>query len=227
MGFQLTLGLKISSKTTLRTFFPGVLNEAFVNRLTEQLRNGTPFVHAIHGGLQTGKSHLLKGACHELASRGLQAGYIDLRHVQSLEILKGLEQLKLIAFDHIDAIAHSETALNELRAFVESSATMGRQILIAGRFIPTPLQNLKEMDYYNIQRLIDEDFHEFLKIKAEERGLSVPEDICVLILEKSGQEPAVILEHLDRIEERCDLERKKLSLRFARMILNQSEAIST
>ncbi|MBM4222752.1 MAG: hypothetical protein FJ161_02995 [Gammaproteobacteria bacterium] len=226
MGFQLSLGLKLGSKTTLKNFFPGLLNHDFFSDLSVKLQNGTPLVQVIYGGSQTGKSHLLKGACHELASHGHQAGYIDLTCVTDLEILKGLEQLKMIAFDHVESIINSEETVQQLKNFIEISIPMRRQILISGRQLPSALNDMPNISYYHLQPLIESDLNDFLKIKSEERGLILPEDIQQLILTKSKNNPNVIVDQLNLIEERCDHEKKKLSLRFARAILTQSDNIS-
>jgi len=222
VGFQLTLGLKLSSKITLQNFIAGV-NQSFIENLKNDLVLGTSFILYIWGGPNSGKSHLLQGACHELAYKGMQAGYLDLSCVKDLEILKGLEHLKMLAFDNYESL--SPGAIEHLKRFIQSSWSLRRQILIAGtQKLPPVFQGIEHITSYELQSLSLEELKIFLSVKSEERGLCLPEDVQDFMVQHCDGHPEVLLQQLEKIEQRCDVEKKKLSLKFARLILTEHDA---
>jgi DnaA family protein len=211
------LGLKLSSKTTLQNFIVGA-NTDFFEKLCENLISGDPFVIYIHGRKNSGKSHLLQGACHELAYRGLQAGYLDLRFIHDLDILKGLDHLKMIAFDNYDYSCPEST--ENLKVFISNSWSIRRQILISGNDpLPEVFSNIPNIISYEMRELSDLGLMDFLKIKAEEKGLGLPEDVLEYLLSNCHGDSQYLLDHIEKIEERCDREKRKISLKFARTII--------
>ncbi len=224
MGFQLTLGLKLSSKITLQNYICGP-NKDFIEHLNHTLELGTPFILYLWGKKSSGKSHILRGACHELAYRGSQAGYLDLSCVKDLEILKGLEHLKILALDNYESLTPG--AIMHLKRFIAASWPLHRQIIIAGQCpLPDVFQGLEHITSYEIQELSTEHLKAFLRLKAGERGLSVPEDVQDYMIRKCDHHPDLLLDLLDKIEGRCELEKKKLSLKFARLILTDSDSLA-
>jgi len=222
VGFQLTLGLKLSSKITLQNFISGS-NKDFIEHLNHNLVLGTPFILYIWGQPSSGKSHLLQGACHELAYRGMQAGYLDLSCVKDLEILKGLEHLKMLAFDNYESL--SPGAIEYLKRFIASSWPLRRQILMAGTTkLPPVFEGIEHITSYELQSLSLEELKVFLRIKAEERGLCLPDDVRDFMITHCDGNPEALLEQLEKIEQRCDVEKKKLSLKFARLILTAQDS---
>ena len=118
MGFQLTLGLKLSPKKTLENFI-GLKNQPLVKTLVDHIDNRKRALFSIQGEKFSGKSHLLQASCHRLVYQGLQAGYIDLQNIDDFQILSGLEQLRLICFDNWNPSEKMPSQKEYLKYFIE------------------------------------------------------------------------------------------------------------
>lgn len=224
VGFQLTLGLKIGAKTTLDNFITGK-NKELVDFLKELLQTRQSVYAHVLGAPATGKTHLFQAACQALVYQGFQAGYIDLSHLNHLEILKGLHQLKLVCFDNLDAVSN-EQDLHLLGAFIKTAMGKGHQILTASKE-PLPeiiKQYIHSHDEFKLEQLHDKDLKTAVKLKAEERGLLLPADVeeCLIIRAEISPYPMKeIISLLDKLERACDLEKKKVNLSFFKTILKE------
>lgn len=224
MGFQLTLGLKIGAKTTLENFITGK-NKEVVDFVKEQLQTRRSVYAHVLGATASGKTHLFQAACQALVYQGFQAGYIDLSHLNQMEILKGLHQLKLVCFDNLDSLKN-EKDLHLLGAFIKTALGQGHQILTASK---DPLPEIIK-DYihsycdFKLEPLHDKDLKNAVKLKAEERGLLLPADVeeCLIIRAEISPYPIKeIISLLDKLERASDLEKKKVNLSFFKTILKE------
>lgn len=214
---QLTLGLKISSKTTLENYVLGP-NGLFIEKLKQELCSPVPYATYLWGGPSCGKTHILQGACHELAYHGEQAAYYDLRMIENLDRLQGLEHLKLLALDNYHALSHDQKI--KLKEVLYQSQALKRKLLVASRqMLAADSECRDQVVCYELLYLSSDELKSFLKIKSESRGLALTDDIQDLMIRYSLGNPALLLEMLDTIELRCDQEKKKLSVSFAKTIL--------
>ncbi len=226
MGFQLTLGLALNTKKTFENFVLGE-NNIFFAALKAKIEKPQPFISCISGPSLCGKSHFLQALCHERVYMGVQSAYIELHCLKSMDILKGLEQVSFLCFDHYESL--SESSQKILLDFIKSPISAHRQIVIStqsAEIIAHLEQNMPNLIAHQMIPLNCGALEKFLKIKIEERGLSLPEDVQELILKKSQGDMTYIAEQIKKIERHCDTERKKLSLRYARNILEQETLIS-
>jgi DnaA family protein len=224
VGFQLTLGLKLGPKTTLESFIAGI-NEPILKGLKSSLQSRAPIFMHLWGVEGCGKTHILQAACQSLVYQGFQAGYIDLHHLGfgKLDILKGLHQLKLVCFDHLDALDENEH-ISMLSEFMQQSLEQGHQILTCSRHeLTNPLLiNLPFFVQCQMQALSNEDMQFALRHKAEERGLLVPLDVEEVILNKVGSSMKALVNIFDKLEQTCDREKKKVTLKFFKSMIKES-----
>ena len=115
MSQQLSLGVSLPDTTRFDNFFPGPNAEVLAQVKT--LSDGQSLY--LHGGDDSGRSHLLQAACRQINDEGGQAFFLPLRELISADpaLLDGLESAQLIALDDVDAMAGNaawETALFHL-----------------------------------------------------------------------------------------------------------------
>lgn len=220
MGFQLTLGIRIGTKTTLESFTPGPNQQVF-DFITKCLSSREPHFIYLWGEEGCGKTHLLQACCQRLVYQGHQAAYIDLSQVNNLEILKGFHQIKLICLDRLDKALTSNTNKAELVEFVNKALARGQKIFSSGRDILPKMMTspFKVCEQFELVSLKDSDLQKALRRKAEERGLLLPPEIEEWILDQKDVSMNKINLYLNKIEQKYDLEKKKLNFSSIKRIL--------
>ena len=212
MGFQLTLGLKLNAKKTLENFL-GAQNQGLVDYLIDKIDARKSAFAFISGEKFSGKSHLLQASCHRLVYQGLQAGYLDLNHVDDLNILNGLDQLSLICFDNWSLDTVTSENRKKINLFIEKALTQKHMVILGSDQKPA-VENFDSLDLpelFSISKLSLNEMPNALSMKLEERGLCLPESIQKLILKQSGQCVKSMIDILDLLENSQDSEKKKIS----------------
>jgi chromosomal replication initiation ATPase DnaA len=103
----------------------------------------------------------------------------------------------------------------------------GHQVLTSSRHLLTDesLLCFSILKQYKIEELIDVDIKEALTLKAEERGLLVPADVEDLILIKVGHSMKKLVNILDKLEQRSDQEKKKITLTVLKSMFKELHAM--
>jgi DnaA family protein len=140
-----------------------------------------------------GKSHLLQGACHAAAARGLGTAYLPatLRSV-GCEVLDGLGELGVVAIDDVAqwlGEARLEEALLGLyQQLFDRSATL----LVAATCAPAELtfalpdlgSRLRAAQVHRLLPLQDSDRAQALRNWAAQRGLELGDDVLTFIMRR-------------------------------------------
>ena len=220
MGFQLTLGLKLNAKKTLKNFL-GVENQPLIQYLLDKIdRRESAFTY-ISGRHSFGKSHVLQASCHRLVYQGLQAGYLDLEHVDDLNILNGLDQLRLICFDNWSSKKITPDNQIKILQFISQSLKQ-KHLVILGSAEPYQDDNfngIQTPDVFVLNELKIDEIHDALEMKLEERGLCLPESIQKVIIDRAGLSVKSIEDILDILESSQDSEKKKISTAHLKRLL--------
>src|SRR5262245_21903985 len=111
---QLPLALALADHARFEAYVAGA-NRSAVEHV-RAVAAGEPDRLWIFGPAASGKTHLLQAACRSAADAGKRAMYLALRDEFATEptILRGLEDLDLLALDRIDQAAGDETWEREL-----------------------------------------------------------------------------------------------------------------
>ena len=220
MGFQLTLGLKLSAKNTLENFI-GEQNQELVTCLVDSLDKRKQALIYIQGQSKSGKSHLLQACCHRLVFQGLQAAYLDVDQMDSLNILAGLDQLRLVCFDNWN---HEKLDLEQkkiLKDFVDRSQAQ-KHIILFSSTEPFDQQYFKDFGHIQTFELSSPELQEMpkgLNNKLAERGLHLPESLKKVILKKAGNCVASLQDILDILEKSQDSEKLKFNTSLLKKLL--------
>ncbi len=185
------------------------------------------------GRSATGKSHLLFSTCHHLARHSVSHLYLNMNdyHAWSHDIFDGLENLSLIALDNIHAIAGDnawEEALFDLfNRIIETQHTL---ILCTSQLGPSnPAFTLPDLRsrlawgvIYHVNELDESGREEAVKLRAEERGLTLSNQALHFLLNHSERDLKSLMALLGRLDTRSLQEQKRLSVAMVKRELGIS-----
>lgn len=227
---QLSFSLYLSDDETFASFYPGE-NASLLAAIHAALSQEHSTYIYFWSNEASGKSHLLRAACTELAKKELAVGYVplDKRSYFVPEVLDGMEQLALVCIDNIECIAGDaewEMAIfNLYNRLLETGFT---RLLISGDAPPRQL-NLSLPDLasrldwgqiYRLQPLSDDDKLQALILRAKLRGFELPEDVGRFLLKRLDRDMRTLFETLDRLDSASITAQRKLTIPFVKEALS-------
>ena len=226
-GQQLPLLVQLRDDATLKNFLPFPLSEALLQGIKSLCAGEGDSVVFLHGNRGSGKSHLLQAACH-LA--GEQALYLPLRELQVYppeEVLAGVETLGLVALDDLDAVLGDEAWELALFDLYNRSKEWGCRLLIAAsgapRVLDVSLADLRSRlswgVVYQLPSVSDEEKQAILQFRATRRGLALPDEVAVFIVNRVPRDLERLLELLDKLDRASLVQKRALSIPFVKQVL--------
>lgn len=187
----------------------------------------------LYGESGSGKSHLLQAVCHEAAQSGRRAAYLPpalLAGVGTLA-LEGLEVLDLVCLDGIGVLAgvsQGETALFNL---INGAREQGTQLVLSDRMSPRALPlGLSDLasrlvwgPVFQLNTLGDEEKCALLMARAQQRGFDLPREVGEHLLRICPRDLNSLLEALGRLERASLISQRRVTLPFARSVLQTSQ----
>jgi DnaA family protein len=213
---QLPLALRLPSAGGFASFVADG-NEETVAALRQWVSGVGHRYLFLHGAADSGKSHLLQAACHDIVAGGATLLYLPLdRKGLAPEMLEDLEYRDAVVVDAIQAIAGDaawECALFDLYNRLHDA---NRRLLVAGR-VPPPMLGLGLADLtsrlsagpaYVLRALDDNGRARLLDAAAEQRGLRLDPASIRYILNRCPRDPGWLLRLLDDLD-RLSLQRRR------------------
>lgn len=220
---QLPLRIGLRDSATFSNFYPGA-NAAALHALDQ---GSEPFIY-LWGAAGSGKSHLLQSACRAVTELGGVAIYLPLDEAGiAPSMLEGLEGMTLVCLDGIETVAGDEeweTALFHLYNRLRDS---GSRLLAAGSAAPAML-GLKLPDLlsrlgwgpvFQLQPLDDEGKAAALRQRATNRGMQMPSEVAVYLLQRAPRDMHALFALLERLDEGSLAAQRKLTIPFVRQLL--------
>lgn len=225
---QLSLPVQLRDEATLENFLPGPAEEALMQALQEQPQpSGEPMIF-LHGPDGCGKSHLLQACCQRLQSDALYLPLAELLAYPPGEVLAGVESLRLIALDDLDAVIGLDAWELALFSLYNRARESGCRLLLAAqgapRVLPVRLPDLKSRltwgVVFHLAQPSDAQKQAILQFRARRRGLQLPVEVAAFIVNRSPRQLPVLLELLDRLDRASLTEQRALSVPFVKQTLN-------
>ena len=223
---QMALPLRLADHAVFESYLPGE-NDALVAALRELATADAGHGYWLWGPAASGKTHLLQATCEKA---GDQAVYLPLRMLAagSPEILDGLASRALICIDDIDSVAGDpawEQALfglcNEVldadRSLVVSASMTSRECPIG---LPDLQSRLARLATFQVHTLSDENRIRALQLRAELRGLDLPDDTAQFLLKRSRRDMASLYELLDKLDLEALRAKRRLTIPFVKQVLS-------
>jgi DnaA family protein len=228
---QLPLGVRLQDRAVFASFLAGRNLEA-VEHVRALACGASGGVAWLAGAPGTGKTHLLQAAC-AAASAARRAGYFPLAELGPLGIgvLEGLRELECLAVDDVHAVAGNvewERALFGLFCAVEERG--GR--LIAAASAPPALlawalpdlgSRFAASAVFQLRTLDEIEQREALKLRAQVRGLDLPEETARYLQRRFPRDMRTLYELLDTLDEAAIIAQRRLTVPFIRSVLQEPE----
>ncbi|HDZ56244.1 MAG TPA: DnaA regulatory inactivator Hda [Pseudomonas xinjiangensis] len=228
---QLPLGVKLRDEATFTSYFAGP-NAAVVGAVEALASPGSavpePYIY-LWGAQGSGRSHLLQAACHRMSERDGLAMYLPLREVKSHgpAILEGMEAFDLLCLDQLDALAGDPEWEEALFHLYNRLREQDGRLLLAASAPPRALEftladlasRLSWGVVYQLQMLDDHGKQEMLKLRAELRGLQLPDEVARYILSRGSRGMAELFAALDHLDQASLQAQHRLTIPFVKRVM--------
>ncbi len=225
---QLTLNVQLRDDATLGNFLCPESAKALFKALEDQPGpRGEPIIY-LYGPEDTGKSHLLQGACHMAGS--IPALYLplsELSHYSPDEVLLGVESMGLVCLDDIHAVMGNDQWEQALFHFFNRAREQSCRLLVSANSSPRTLQ-LKLADLqsrlswglvFQLEALNDDDRKSILRFRALRRGLEMSAEVASYIADRGPRTLTLLLELLETLDKASLVEKRALSIPFVKQAL--------
>ncbi|GAB2718700.1 DnaA regulatory inactivator Hda [Halomonas garicola] len=226
---QLPLGVGLRDDATFDNYYPGPRNATLVEQLTRQPEpDGEPYLY-LWGAPGTGRSHLLQAACHQASDQGARALYLpleDLGHFPPL-MLEDIERLDLVAIDDLECVIGRKRWEEGLFHAFNRLRDAGKRLVIAAsaapRQLPVLLPDLASRltwgMTYHLQPLDDDGRLAALKLRAEVRGMALPDDVARYIMHRGPRALSELCRALETLDRASLSAKRKLTIPFVKQAL--------
>lgn len=220
---QIPLGLKLRSQAVFANFSAGANGEVLA-----ALRGAGRHPLWLYGPRGSGKTHLLQAMC---AEAGEAAGYLTLDPKLALPAaaLAGFERCRVLCIDEAhEAAGRREWEEALFRLFNEASELRSR-LVFASRAPPRQIEWVLD-DWrsrslacvvYQVRELDEAGRAEALRLRAAQRGLSVPIETLDYLLKRVPRDLTSLLEVLDELDEASLVAQRRLTIPFIRDALER------
>ncbi|QQD21094.1 DnaA regulatory inactivator Hda [Venatoribacter cucullus] len=225
MNQQLTLSVAIRDDARFANYYAGP-NEQIVQALQQQWTvRGEPYIY-LWGSPGSGCSHLLQASCHYAEGLGHQSVYLPLDELADYgpAVLDGMDQLPLVALDHLQAVAGRSDWEEALFHLFNRIRDRQSHLLIAagqppaalGIQLPDLLSRLNWGVTYAVQELDDNDKILALLLRARRRGLNLSDDVARFILTRGPRDMQGLFDLLERLDAASLAAQRKLTIPFVK-----------
>ena len=225
---QLPLSFAPRERFVFETFTPGP-NKLAINLIRQQALGGGEqqiFLSAARGN---GKSHLLQAACN-LASQSEQSVcYLPAAEIitTSGQVFEGLEQLDLVCLDDIHLYMQKATWEEALFDLINRMREAGKRLLFASaQPLEAMLINLPDLrsrlawgPVFQLLELDDDDKIRALRLRAEQYGLELTENVGRYLLTHYPRNLFELFERLDDLDRASMAMQRKLTIPFIKSVL--------
>lgn len=147
-------GDPLDPKVRFNTFFPAKADQTSLAMLQESLEKGLYNPIYLHGAEGVGKSHLLMAAAHFLQVQKKKCLYVKAgtltQHIVAAIRSSSMQKFRdfyrqhdVLLVDDIDQLAHRSATQEELFHTFNTLHLAGKQILLAGKQIPSKLDGIE------------------------------------------------------------------------------------
>lgn len=228
---QLPLGIKLRDEATFDNYYGGP-NGALVAALHELADPAqTPEERCVYlwGAVGSGRSHLLQAACHRMAEAGALAMYLPLAELtdHGAQLLDGMEEVDLLCLDDLEVIAgHPEWEEALFHVYNRIQQREGRLLMaasaaprVAGFQLPDLVSRLGWGLVFQLQALDDEGKQQMLKMRAEQRGLQLPDEVARYILSRGARGMGELFAALEQLDQASLQAQHRLTIPFVKRVM--------
>jgi DnaA family protein len=222
---QLVLPLRLADHAVFASFYaPG--NDALVDALQALADGRSSYGCWIWGPVAAGKTHLLQAVCERAGDRAVFVPLAQLAGAGPV-VLDGLASRDLVCIDDIEAVLGHDDWETALFGLCNQLADGGKQLVVAAGAAPREsgirladlASRLARLPVFRIHLLDDEQRIAALQLRAQHRGLELPDDSARYLIKRSRRDMASLYELLDKLDLEALRAQRKLTIPFVRDVL--------
>ena len=222
MKKQLALDVQLKDFSNFDNFVTGDNQEA-VEKINEIITAADPGVLFLWGATGSGKTHLLKAACHFVGDSQRQPLYIPLASTDDLspEILAGVSESAIVCIDDVDAIAGENkweralfTLYEELRgqtSLIVTAKVNPRSLELA---MPDLVTRLGSSLVYQIHLPSDKNKIRALQLRASQCGFELADEVGKYILNRFPRDTHALFSLLAELDRASLVTQRKITIPF-------------
>ncbi len=225
---QLPLALNVSDKANFDNFHYGD-NSELITAIQSCVKSSESRSLYFYGPSSTGKSHLLFAAMRLAKDEEINSSYLSLADSRvSPDFLKELELQHIICIDNANEWAGDELKEAALFTMFEQIKHSGGHLIISADKLPE-LCGFKLVDLvsrlasglvYPLLELTDKQQAEAVKMRANERGLVMTDEVVNYLLSRSSRNTGELFAILDKIDRASLIEKRKVTIPFLHSIIS-------
>ncbi|MCC5857034.1 MAG: DnaA regulatory inactivator Hda [Ectothiorhodospiraceae bacterium] len=225
---QLPLNIRWNDAASLEQFVAGANGRALAAVRQLVAGPGAPAVY-LYGPEGVGKSHLLQAACRACGHLGLPSFYLPLASAWSPAMLDGLESMRLVALDDLQELAGDPGREEAVFHLYNRLRDTGGGLLMAATARPADLDWVlpdlaSRLAWGLVERmepLDDASLLQALRLRAERRGLDLPEETGRYLLARYPRHSHALFALLERLDRAALAEQRRLTIPFVKSVLGQ------
>ena len=227
MSEQCPVQFEFQSTETFDAFYSGV-NEEVVAHLQHIFISHEVQIF-LWGREGSGKSHLLKAACHKANYLKKTAFYfsLDSENLPPYTMLHGLENLDLVCFDNIEQIAGNADWEKAFVYFFNMHRENNKLLILSAscspKYLAMQVSDLKTRMAWGLtlklKSLSDEQRLNALIYKADVLGFEIPANVGKFLLIRYARDLPSIWRLLNKIEQATLIAQRKLTIPFLKQIM--------
>jgi len=228
---QLALPLKLQDHAVFESFLPAG-NEALVAYLQDIVATARLPGGWIRGGQATGKTHLLQAVCERA---GNHAQFLPLSDFIDAgpAILDGLANRKFLCLDDVDAVAGDADWELGLFSLYNEITDAGSVLLCSAASAPRDCgfgladlaSRFSQLPTFNLHPLDESERIEALQLRARHRGLDLPTESAVYLLNRSTRDMTSLYALLDKLDAEAMIAKRRLTIPFVKKVLGLNQQI--
>jgi DnaA family protein len=231
---QLPLPVRLRTSSVFSSFFAGS-NGDVVECLQQQQFGASPVVF-LYGKPATGKTHLLQALCVYSGEQHKVASYVSAADLLSYgpELLSGLAQHTILCIDDVDELLIDKDWNRALFNLYRDAEEQHGKLIMSAKQSPAaiqfPLADLASRVLAGtILRLVplnDAELVQALQLHASQRGLVLPEETAVYLLNRLPRDMVTLCGLLDELDIASLAAQRRLTLPFVKQVLDNAQHLS-
>lgn len=225
---QMALGFDLRADKTLSNFFVGKNNELLSMLHKAANARGEQLIY-FYSPPGNGRSHLLEGCCRIASNLHLTNLYLPLSNLSHLTpaIFDDLEKLHLVCIDDLEGIAGNVVWEEAFFDFFNRMFDAKKRLIISasrspqhlGLTLPDLESRLISGVIYSLTPLTEDEKIEALKIRAQEQGLLLADDVAQFIIRRCPRDLGSLFFALEKLDKASLAAQRKLTIPFAKEVL--------
>ncbi|NND00997.1 MAG: DnaA regulatory inactivator Hda [Gammaproteobacteria bacterium] len=224
---QIPLPLNLGDKANFDNFWVGH-NSELVTAIKACIQLGNPRLIYFYGPPSSGKSHLLFAAMRLAGEEVISTSYLSLGDINvNPQMLELVDAAHLVCIDNLEYWAADKELERALFALFERVKHAGGQLLISARQPPDQCGfKLADLNsrllsglVYSLRELTEDQQFEAIKMRANNRGLSITDDTVRYLLRRSSRDTGELFAILDKIDRASLIEKRRITIPFLQKLI--------